>query len=618
MPEILVFPWYPDTTSSELNAHQYRRYLKASGGSGTYIWTSSNTTVNSVNTKGLVMVTSSTGHSEVRAADVRNTAHFDVVDVFVLPPKKIEFVPSPVEAKVGSILPLPLALASCIDKDCKELNVFSDCRGIPLTYTLSDPSVFKVVEDRDEYDLALGSCMTVHLEALRPGFAILTVTFKHKDTILKASVNVGAYSPLQVLDPIDVGVVTLCSVKNVLLEGGPAPWILDTSGFYKDVAGEREDEIIIGKYATSDYHVDVAGSLHFFSIRCKALGEQTLKFKIGNRPSPKNPYPASSEAMVKFACMLPASVALVPVIKLPEVDGRHRSAENCVSSNKEIHVRNNQDLKLVLHLRDKQGRLFDNFTSLSVIWSSSNTSLAKFLDLSRSVNMMFDPEGGESVHRSLSYQTVHLYEKMGAVVIRATVEGYDCFILRQCNLVLRKPVKMALKGHLKLLLVPERKIWPAKATILNHPENHVKFLIDGGSGHFAVKGSDSHVARVVYQGREDVLVIPKAEGLLTVSVSDLCLDSPSPALANIQVSDIYGVDVVVVNKIGLGESVVLQLKVLDMFGSPMLLDSFGFLQLVPNFSPDILAIRLVYDCTEHWCMVHYFDVVFYMLTSLFG
>lgn len=43
--------------------------------------------------------------------------------------------------------------------------------------------------------------------------------------------------------------------------------------------------------------------------------------------------------------------------------------------------------------------------------------------------------------------------------------------------------------------------------------------------------------------------MPRSEGLLTVSVYDLCLDSTDPAIAHIQISDVYGVDVAIVNKV---------------------------------------------------------------------
>ena len=39
----------------------------------------------------------------------------------------------------------------------------------------------------------------------------------------------------------------------------------------------------------------------------------------------------------RFACMDPASLTIVPDIKLPTVDGRQLSPENCVSSNKEVN-----------------------------------------------------------------------------------------------------------------------------------------------------------------------------------------------------------------------------------------------------------------------------------------
>lgn len=43
--------------------------------------------------------------------------------------------------------------------------------------------------------------------------------------------------------------------------------------------------------------------------------------------------------------------------------------------------------------------------------------------------------------------------------------------------------------------------------------------------------------------------MPRSEGMLTVSVYDLCLDSMGPAIAHVQISDVYGVDVAVVNKV---------------------------------------------------------------------
>lgn len=43
----------------------------------------------------------------------------------------------------------------------------------------------------------------------------------------------------------------------------------------------------------------------------------------------------------------------------------------------------------MVHLRDSLGRLFDNFTSLTVVWSTSDPMLAEFVDMTSSVKMMF-------------------------------------------------------------------------------------------------------------------------------------------------------------------------------------------------------------------------------------
>ncbi|CAH3168221.1 unnamed protein product [Porites lobata] len=600
-PEIVLFPWYPAPQQNVAAPNQYQFLLQPSGGSGMYMWSSSNTSVATVSTKGVVMTTSAVGYSLVRAADMKNPANFDTTEVYVLQPKKMEFIPAVVEALVGSSISLPLAVASCIYSECQEFHVFTDCRSLPVTYTFSDPSIFKLVEDNSDYEITAGSCMSVKLLALRSGFTTLTVTYQYNDIILKAAITVGSYHALKVLDPVEVGVVSLCSAKNLMLDGGPLPWIADTSSYYEDVFPEADkaEQVFIGNDHTEDFPADGSGSYHYFSIICRKLGEQVLTVKIGNRPSPKNPYPASSSVKIRFACMEPASLTIVPDIKLPTVEGRQLSPENCVNSNKEIHVRNNQHLNLIAHLRDSLGRSFDNFTSLTVVWTTSDRSLAEFVDKTSSVKMMFVTyKKDEDLRKAISYQTVSLSDRMGGVVIQASVGGYECDTLRWCGQELKEPANFALTGRLKLLLVPERKLVPPAASILNHPENQAVFRIDGGSGRFAVKGSSNTIAKVDYQGKSELLVIPRSEGLFTVTVHDLCLDSTVPATLHVQVSDLYGVDVNVVNKIEIFSSEKLRLQLLDVLGSPLLLGSLRFLSLTPHFSPDILSIRRDFQLEE--------------------
>lgn len=58
--------------------------FQPSGGSGMYMWSSSNTSVATVSTKGVVMTTSAVGYSLVRAADMKNIANFDTTEVGII------------------------------------------------------------------------------------------------------------------------------------------------------------------------------------------------------------------------------------------------------------------------------------------------------------------------------------------------------------------------------------------------------------------------------------------------------------------------------------------------------------------------------------------------------
>jgi hypothetical protein len=75
VPAILVFPWIP------VSGEYYRYQLKATGGSGRYSWTSDETNIASVNTRGLLTTTTDTGMTEVKAHDSENSMHYGLAQV---------------------------------------------------------------------------------------------------------------------------------------------------------------------------------------------------------------------------------------------------------------------------------------------------------------------------------------------------------------------------------------------------------------------------------------------------------------------------------------------------------------------------------------------------------
>ena len=157
----------------------------------------------------------SKGSTLVFVADVKNTAHCNQTQVHVVPPAKMNFLPSVVEVPVGRILSLPLQILGYVDKDKSELLPFADCRQLQIFISLSDPSVFNVsVERGDIAAVPEGACLVLTALALGPGSTRVTVEYSYGRSVAMEAV------------------VALGTHKVFLLEGGPLPWVLDRSKFF--------------------------------------------------------------------------------------------------------------------------------------------------------------------------------------------------------------------------------------------------------------------------------------------------------------------------------------------------------------------------------------------------
>eukprot|EP00058_Branchiostoma_floridae_P022277 XP_002607767.1 hypothetical protein BRAFLDRAFT_82784 [Branchiostoma floridae] len=290
LPPITVFPWEP---SSRLT---YQKMLKAIGGSGAFTWSSSAAAVATINSKGVV-TTATVGSTVVTASDVKNTAHTGKAKVYVLPPSDIQFLPSPVEAEIGTTLDLPLALFADLSQNPRVLHHYDDCRLLKMEFKFSDKAVFQLVEGATAVESPVNtSCRAVQVKALTQGHTQLTASYRHASVNLQATVTIAAYNPLKPVDPEDIAVVAIGSSKDVVFQGGPLPWVLDTSKYHP-----REN-------------------LHIFRVLCKDLGDQTLTSTVANGPTAKNQFPASARATVQFSCAVPTSLQLYPVLKYPQSD----------------------------------------------------------------------------------------------------------------------------------------------------------------------------------------------------------------------------------------------------------------------------------------------------------
>ena len=146
------------------------------------------------------------------------------------------FLQSPVEAMVGYHLLLPLEVKGYINEEKADLISFLDCENFNIDISLSDPTIFNIYRGRrgQEESIPKGACLVITALAVNPGHTRLTVSYRNERSIyMEATVTIAAYLPLTPVDPKTLAVVALGSSKLFVFEGGPLPWVLDRSKFFK-------------------------------------------------------------------------------------------------------------------------------------------------------------------------------------------------------------------------------------------------------------------------------------------------------------------------------------------------------------------------------------------------
>uniref|UniRef100_A0A8C8CVG6 BIG2 domain-containing protein n=1 Tax=Oncorhynchus tshawytscha TaxID=74940 RepID=A0A8C8CVG6_ONCTS len=528
-PSILTFPWQP-----KVGAYQYTIQV-AAGGSGNFSWSSSNLAVATVTVKGVMTTVSDIGVSVVYAHDVRNPMHYGAMKVRLCGGKW------GVEQRV----------------------MLSDCSHFDLQVEEETQGVFQLLEGR----LAPGQdhCSGVRAQALAPGYTTLTVSYTHGNVHLSTKITIAAYSPLRAVDPASVALVTLGSSKDMLFEGGPKPWVLDPSKFFRNLKAEDENSVSLALTGpTSRSYLR-----HWVRATCRALGEQVLALTVGNQPSLTNPYPAVEPAVVMFVCAPPSRLTLVPVYTSPQLD------LTCplLQQNKQlVPVSNYRNPVLDLAAFDQQGRKFDNFSSLSIVWESTKESLASIEPtMPMKLELLQDSNKQKKLH---GRQTVLVHHQSGTAAITVTFGPLT-------------PVS----ATLELLLVEDVTVSPEAVTIYNHPDVRADLALREGSGYFFVNTSVGGIADVVYQEAQGS-VVPVQPGTVQVMVHDLCLAFPAPATATVHISDILEVYVRVVDKVEIGKSVKAHVRVLDDNKKPFLAKYFRFLNLKLSAASGIISLAL--------------------------
>ncbi|XP_043081292.1 nuclear pore membrane glycoprotein 210-like [Puntigrus tetrazona] len=577
-PAILTFPWQPKE-----GAYQYT--IKATGGSGNFSWSSNNLAVATVTVRGMMTTVRDVGVSVIYAHDMRNPLHYGDMKVYVIEPVGMEFSPCVVEARVGLSLDLPLRIFGQL---AGERVTLSDCSHFDMQVDMENHGVFQLMEGR--LPPGQGYCSGVRVKALTSTYTNLLVSYTHSNVHLSAKITVAAYPPLRPIDPVSVAVVTLGSSKDMTFEGGPRPWVLEPSRFFRNLTAEDHSSVALSLYGPASRTY----SRHLVRATCQALGEQVLAVTVGNQPTVTNPFPAVEPAVVKFVCAPPSRLTLTPIYLNPQLD------VSCplLQQNKQVvPVSNYHNPELDVSAFDQQGRKFDNFSSLSMIWESSKVSLAS---IEPTMPMQLHTHEDDNKQKKLhGHQMVLVHRESGVAAITVTAVGYQTSHLEAAAVLSGFDPLSPVFATLDLLLVEDVRVTPDTITIYNHPDVTADLVLQQGSGYFYVNASVQGIADVMFQESQGIAqVVPAQAGVLQVMVHDLCLTFPSPATATVHISDILEVYVRVVDKVEIGKSVKAYVRVLDGNKKPFLSRYFSVMDLKLRAASSIISLQALPDSSE--------------------
>merc|ERR1712106_711863 len=281
---------------------------------------------------------------------------------------------------VGQQIMIPVAIYG-LHPETKEKVMFTDCADVKLNVVLSNANDFVVEEATKRGDHhPRDACTSIHIKGHNAGATTkVTVSYTIPTTKkeLKAFRQFATYEALEPVHPPLVGnsqaapqlVLPVGSSRNVLFKGGPHPWVGKPSFFFTDA--EAEDEDVVRATLIPKISFPYTAAL----ITCLKLGETKVEITVGNKPSTTNKKPGFRRRSVLVFCSEPAKISKIDVQTSQQGQQYKKPIGNPKTGR--IMVYSYRDFKLVTTVKDKEGRTFDNTSSLEFRYTFSDDTMAK-------------------------------------------------------------------------------------------------------------------------------------------------------------------------------------------------------------------------------------------------
>ncbi|XP_011500196.1 PREDICTED: nuclear pore membrane glycoprotein 210 [Ceratosolen solmsi marchali] len=579
-PRMLALPWDPKVKT------RYDVALKASGGDGSYVWNSRQPSIVSVSQSGALKILQK-GTADITVSLFQNGNNRDTAKLHVLEPKKLEIIQYNMEAAVGEVIHLHIALfGESYDGSEFRLIPFNDCQDLFFEVDIPDGN-FIAIESEAVEPVSI-ACATISIVSQIIGVSKVSVTYGRN---LTDNITVSAYEPLIVVHPVKAEtVLSVGSSRNIIFKGGPQAWSEIKRDYQREVSISDESILEVVEQESS-YEAEIS----IFKVLCKALGESYLTFSVYNTPILPSCKVGEAVANVKVICGRPRFIYLQP---------EFRDGKNCpINQNTERIVTHSEEtLRLIVIVKDEEGRRFDNITSLNIDWSIKPFG-----------NAIIDVSIGSLEESHYEYQVLlpkHHYQQItpkkytDSLILKAKITGYQKNILSRFRITPEYPpfpiesengiiATPSIEANVNIFLVNDTVIVPGSLKILNDPNSKYYLQVNQGSGYYDLVLSNEEVADVRYvEPTRTISIVPRKSGMLTVALLDLCLSSKA-AEVDIEVQQLASLEIESVNKVEKGKYITAHLRLYDTNGFLMMLPALDMLDIKVEIENGFIDVKRV-------------------------
>ncbi|XP_065087811.1 nuclear pore membrane glycoprotein 210 [Ochlerotatus camptorhynchus] len=539
-PTVVIIPYDPALRRQKLQ-------FTASGGDGSYLWSSLDSSLVSVAQTGLAETRldhlkggavvsfgvdgeTSAKITQVRVALARNTKISVAAQVVFLPPIKLEVVRYNFETVLKDYVQVHVALWA---KHNGTMKAFTSCESLNFELEFSNQIFLLDPAKNNAKDvLADNACRILYLKANAVGQTNLKVTYRYFDKVLSDQVGLNVFDRLAILNPIENEVVLpIGASRNLIYHNGPERVFNSEAELQKRVVFDQKNlEVVqVGSGFSKDKHI--------LTVLCKKIGEYELKLEVFNSLNAANVVPYVTEFVTKVYCVKPRFVNLFTTDKVKTscpLERRHSM----------MHVKSDNDQLLVdIEVLDVHNRKLANISSLLLEWQFTLADRDQFVDqVSYEQKTETDLlEGVEIPKRDFILTT--LPEVEANYKIKATVTQYRSEVLKKHSVKPESPhfgihktadgplVKPVIENELNFLSVNKTLLPYEQLTLFLSRSNVERIKIAQGSGFYDILASDSGIVAVEYDDATRQLVItPKRVGEVKLEVADQCLSTESSFL----------------------------------------------------------------------------------------